>query len=141
MTYDLEKYREKREKVLGVKKRGIGFGTIACIFSVVIVLGLGFVVIPKSVAFFSSLYLDDVIFKKTNGQWPEDILAEIKIMKGVKEVITNKDSSRLVITFDRTVTDSAPISDFFKNKGLDTVLLNRVGHRERMTLLQKEGDR
>ena len=33
MSYDPEKYREKREKVLGIKKRGLGFGTIAMIVS------------------------------------------------------------------------------------------------------------
>ena len=33
MSYDLEKYRDKREKVLGVKKRGINFATIAATVS------------------------------------------------------------------------------------------------------------
>ena len=51
MAYDLEKYREKREKVLGVKKRGISFGTLATIVSLLIILGLGVVVVPKSIAY------------------------------------------------------------------------------------------
>ncbi len=38
MPYDPEKYREKREKVLGIKKRGLGFGAVAMIVSLVIIL-------------------------------------------------------------------------------------------------------
>ncbi len=47
MAYDPEKYREKREKVLGIKKRGFGFGIIAMIVSVVIILGLSVVTVPQ----------------------------------------------------------------------------------------------
>ena len=46
MAYNLEKYRGKREKVLGVKKRGISFGALASIVSLVIILGMGVVVVP-----------------------------------------------------------------------------------------------
>ena len=36
MAYDLEKYRDKREKVLGVKKKGISFGAWAATVSAII---------------------------------------------------------------------------------------------------------
>jgi len=52
MAYNFEKYREKREKVLGVKKRGVSFGTLAAVISMIIILGLGVVVVPKSIAYF-----------------------------------------------------------------------------------------
>ncbi|MBT3388533.1 MAG: hypothetical protein HN417_11415, partial [Desulfobacula sp.] len=45
MAYDPEKYREKREKVLGIRKRGMGFGTIAMVVSLVIIVGLSFVTV------------------------------------------------------------------------------------------------
>ena len=43
MVYDPEKYREKREKVLGIKKRGLSFGTLASLVVGIIVLGFCFV--------------------------------------------------------------------------------------------------
>ena len=47
MSYDFNKYKDKRDKVLGVKKRGLSFGVIAAIVSLIIVIGLGVVVVPK----------------------------------------------------------------------------------------------
>ncbi|PKN16352.1 MAG: hypothetical protein CVU68_11875, partial [Deltaproteobacteria bacterium HGW-Deltaproteobacteria-3] len=63
MAYDLEKYREKRERVLGVKKRGMGFGRVATLVSLAILLGLGMVVIPRSIAFLKNRQLEDAIYK------------------------------------------------------------------------------
>ena len=51
MAYDLEKYRKKREKVLGVRKRGLSFSVVAAIVSIVIVTGLGAVVVPRTAGF------------------------------------------------------------------------------------------
>ena len=51
MAYDLEKYRNKREKVLGVRKKGISFGTWAATVSAIIVVGLVSMVAPKSIAY------------------------------------------------------------------------------------------
>ncbi len=42
MVYDLEKYRGKRDKVLGVKKTGISFGAWAATVSAIIVCGSDF---------------------------------------------------------------------------------------------------
>jgi len=73
MAYDPEKYREKREKVLGIKKRGIGFGTLATIVSIVIVVGLCIVTVPQAVSYISARNLDDAIFKlESEKSWPDD---------------------------------------------------------------------
>ena len=68
MSYDLEKYRDKREKVLGVKKRGISFGTLAGIVSLAIILGMGAVVVPKAIAYLNTRHLDDAIYKLQNAE-------------------------------------------------------------------------
>jgi hypothetical protein len=78
MSYNLEKYRDKREKVLGVKKRGISFGTLAATVSMIIILGLGVVVVPKSIAYFNTRHLDDAIYKiKVTEAWPQEIIEGI----------------------------------------------------------------
>ena len=139
MTYDLEKYRDKREKVLGVKKRGISFGTIATVISCLIVLGLGSVVVPKSIAFFNTRHLDDAIYKlKHIETWPTDILSEVRGLSGVKDIVSDRDGTRIVITFDKSVTDTKTLTAFFDRKKIATIMLNRVGHNERMTTLKKE---
>ncbi len=68
MTYDLEKYRDKREKVLGVKKKGISFGAWAATVSAIIIVGLISMVAPKSIAYFTTRNLDDVIYKLSGDQ-------------------------------------------------------------------------
>jgi hypothetical protein len=107
MSYDLEKYRDKREKVLGVKKRGLSFGTIAAIVSLVIILGLGVVVVPKSIAYFNTRHLDDAIYKlQTIESWPQEIIEGIRELAGVKNIEIDKDSSRIVVTFDKSIADT-----------------------------------
>jgi hypothetical protein len=139
MAYDLEKYREKREKVLGVKKRGISFGAIATAVSCLIVLGLGSVVVPKSIAFFNTRHLDDAIYKlKHVDTWPAEILAEVGGLSGVKDIVADTDGTRIVITFDKSITDTEPLSAFFDRKKIATIMLNRVGHNQRMTTMKKE---
>lgn len=139
MAYDLEKYREKREKVLGVKKRGMSFGTIASIVSVCIVAGLLFVVAPKAVSFVVNRNLDDVIYKfEGEGTWPKTVVPEIQKIEGVKTAVLDKNGSRLVVTFDRTAMDTQKLSLFFKEKGFRSTLLNRVSHHQRETTLKEE---
>lgn len=140
MTYDLEKYREKREKVLGVKKRGLSFSTIATIVSLCIVAGLVFVVAPKAVSFVITRNLDDAIYKFDGvGTWPKDILSEIHEIQGVKTAVMDKNGTRLVVTFDHTSIDTQQIGVFFKDKGLKTTLLNRVSHQQRVETMKEEG--
>lgn len=139
MAYDLEKYREKREKVLGVKKRGISFGTLAMIVSMTIVVGLGFVVIPKSIAYFHDRHLDDAIYKLQNGEtWSHAVFSKTRNLAGVQDVAADGNGSRIVVTYNRELTDTAKISSFYKQNGLSAVLLNKMSHSQRMQLMKKE---
>jgi len=139
MSYNLEKYREKREKVLGVKKRGISFGALASIVSLVIILGMGVVVVPKSIAYFNTRHLDDAIYKLQSADvWSPDIITGLKNLIGVKEVTKDSHGTRLVVTFDKSVTDTKDFSVFFKQKEIKTTLLNRVSHTQRLKTLKKE---
>ena len=116
MAYDLEKYRDKREKVLGVKKRGISFGTLAMIVSMTIVVGLGFVVIPKSIAYFHTRHLDDAIYKLQSGAaWSRDSISKTRSLAGVQNVEADGNGSRIVVTYNRELTDTAKISSFYKH--------------------------
>jgi len=139
MTYDLEKYRDKREKVLGVKKRGMSFGAIVAIVSICIFAGLVLIVAPKAVSFVVTRNLDDAIYKfEGTGTWPKDTLPEMYKIKGVKAAVLDKNGTRLVVTFDRTSIDTERIDGFFKDKGLRTTLLNRVSHHQRVATMKEE---
>jgi copper chaperone CopZ len=139
MAYNFDKYREKREKVLGVKKRGVSFGTLATIVSLVIILGLGIVVVPKSIAYFNTRHLDDAIYKLQDvATWSTEVITGIQDLAGVKSVETDTNNSRIVITFDKSVTGTADINAFFKQQNIQTVLLNQVGHADRQKILEKE---
>ena len=139
MTYNLEKYREKREKVLGVKKRGISFGALASIVSLVIILGMGVVIVPKSIAYFNTRHLDDAIYKLQSADvWPPDIITGLNDLIGVKEVVKDSHDTRIVVTFDKSVTDTKNFAAFFKQKEIKTTLLNRVSHTQRLKTLKKE---
>jgi hypothetical protein len=141
MAYDLEKYRDKREKVLGVKKRGVSFGTLAAIVSVVIILGLGVVVVPKSIAYFNTRHLDDVIYKLQNADaWPQEVLTGIKDIAGVKAVENETHSARIVITFDKSIADTKDFNNLFKSSELRAILLNRVSHAQRLETLAQESN-
>jgi len=139
MAYNLEKYREKREKVLGVKKRGISFGTLAATVSLVIILGLGVVVVPKSIAYFNTRHLDDAIYKLQNAEtWPREVIAGIQELAGVKGIETDSHSSRVVITFDKSIADTKGINSYFKTMEIEAILLNRVSRTQRLKTLAKE---
>lgn len=138
MTYDPEKYRAKREKVLGIKRRGISFGAIAVIVSICIVVSLSFVVLPKTVAYISTRNLDDAIYRLENSaSWPNEIISGILEIEGVEKAETDKGRTRLVITFDRTEVDTTRISSFLRKKDLKSTLLNRISHRQRMATLKE----
>ena len=139
MAYNFDKYRDKREKVLGVKKRGVSFGTLATVISLVIILGLGVVIVPKSIAYFNTRHLDDAIYKlQTAETWPQEVISSIQDLAGVKNVETDTNSSRIVITFDKSITSTPDINAFFKQKNIQTVLLNQVSHAHRQKILEKE---
>ena len=139
MAYNLEKYRDKREKVLGVKKRGISFGALASIVSLVIVLGMGVVVVPKSIAYFNTRHLDDAIYKLQSAEtWSHETISGIRDLAGVKQVETDSNGARIVVTFDKSITDTKNIAAFFKKQEIESVLLNRVSHTQRLKTLKKE---
>ena len=139
MSYNLEKYREKREKVLGVKKRGISFGTLAAVISVIIILGLGVVVVPKSIAYFNTRHLDDAIYKLQNaGEWQQELVGGIEQLAGVKDIETDASSSRIIVTFDKSVIGTNDLNAFFKSNGVKAILLNQVSHTQRLNTLKQE---
>ena len=139
MSYDLEKYRDKREKVLGVKKRGVSFGALAATVSLVIILGLGIVVVPKSIAYFNTRHLDDVIYKlQTTESWPQETIEGIREFAGVKNIETDEANARIVITFDKSIADTKEFNSYFKTKEIEAVLLNRISHTHRLKILEKE---
>ena len=139
MAYDFEKYRDKREKVLGVRKRGVSFGTLAVIVSFIIILGLGTVIVPKSIAYFNTRHLDDAIYKLQNAEkWPQEMIEGIQQLTGVKNVEVDNNNTRIVITFDTSITGTPDINAYFKENDVATVLLNEVGHANRQKILEKE---
>ena len=139
MAYNLEKYRDKREKVLGVKKRGVSFGTLAAIVSLVIILGMGVVVVPKSIAYLNTRHLDDAIYKLQNAEsWPQEAITGIQELAGVKGIETDSHSSRVVITFDKSIADTKEFNSYFKTNEIEAILLNRVSHTQRLKTLAKE---
>jgi hypothetical protein len=139
MAYNLEKYRDKREKVLGVKKRGVSFGALATIVSLIIILGMGVVVVPKSIAYFNTRHLDDAIYKLQSAEiWPQEIISGIQELGGVKGIETDSNSSRIVITFDKSIADTKEFNSYFKTKEIEAILLNRVSRTQRLKTLAKE---
>lgn len=139
MAYNMEKYRDKREKVLGIKKRGIGLGTFALLISAGILVGLSLVVIPKSIAYLRDRALDDAIYRiGKNLNWPEESIDRLRDQPGVKMVMTDEDDKRIVVTFNRTRTDTDRLSSFFSQENLQTILLNKVNHRQRLHSMDEE---
>ena len=139
MSYDLEKYRDKREKVLGVKNRGVSFGAIAATVSLVIVLGLGVVVVPKSIAYFNTRHLDDAIYKlQTAETWPQEVIEGIRDLGGIKNIEADQANSRIVITFDKSIAEIKAFNAYFKSNNIEAILLNRISHTQRLKTLAKE---
>ncbi len=138
MAYDSEKYRDKREKVLGIRKRGLSFGSIASIVVGVIVFGLSFVAVPKAVSYITTRNLDDAIYKLDIATFKDAIVKEIESIEGVAFVNKDKHDTRLVITFDRRVVDLSKFIIVFQKNKLSATLLNRINHRQRQSTLKKE---
>lgn len=139
MAYDLEKYRDKREKVLGVRRRTISFGSLAILVSLIIVLGLGIVVIPQSIAYLQGRTLEDAIFKLPDSSiWPENVVSELQVLAGVRAVAQDNKGTRIVVTFDRNVLDVGALTAYFKQKDFNPVLLHEIGHSERVKILSEE---
>ena len=139
MAYDPEKYREKREKVLGIKKRGFGFGTMAMIVSALIILGLSAVTVPQAISYVSTRHLDDAIFKlESNSKWPSGVITGISALKGVKKTQKDDQTTRLVVTYDRRLVNISTITAQFDHQDLNVTLLNQVNHRQHQHTMKQE---
>jgi hypothetical protein len=139
MTYDPEKYREKREKVLGIKKRGIGFGALALAVSFVIIAGLGAVTVPQAVSYITTRHLEDAIFKLESASgWPNAVIERVIAVDGVIHAIQDKNKTRLVVTYDRRKATLSSITTLFVEQDLLVTLLNEVNHRQHQTTLKDE---
>ncbi|MCP3875899.1 MAG: hypothetical protein GY699_22440 [Desulfobacteraceae bacterium] len=139
MAYNPEKYREKREKVIGIRKRGLGFGTLATMVSMAIILGLSIVTVPQAISYISTRHLDDAIFKlETGSNWPEDVIAGLNAIKGVKNSVNDKNHTRLVVTFDRRIVTLSIITTVFDQHDISATLLNQVNHRQHQSTMKKE---
>nr|MBF0221494.1 hypothetical protein [Desulfobulbaceae bacterium] len=141
MGYDSEKYRDKRDKVLGVKNRGVSFGTLATVVSAIIILGLGAIVVPKTIGYLTTRNLDDAIYKMADSSaWHQEIVQGVDGLHGVRKAMADHRETRLVVTFNRLKTNTKTIDSFFKDKGLAVDLLNTTGHRQRQSTLKKEAE-
>jgi hypothetical protein len=139
MAYDLEKYRDKREKVLGVKRRGLSFQVVSGLFALFIILTTGFVFVPDAVSYFNNRNLDDAIYKLEKAtSWSESIIESVKLEKGVSKVEITNHGRRLVLTFNRHKYTIAQFESFVKGKGFQPVLLNRMDHIRRMNIITEE---
>ncbi|MBT3224722.1 MAG: hypothetical protein HOB38_08975 [Deltaproteobacteria bacterium] len=140
MAYDQEKYRKKREKILGTKKkRGLSFTMISTIVSIVFILGLSILVIPRTVEYVVTRNLDDVIYKlESQDRWPHEVLVHVSELSGVEMAIVDRNSTRLVITFDRNMVDTDRFASVFRIQKLGAIQLNRMNHRQRVANLKEE---
>jgi hypothetical protein len=139
MAYDPEKYREKREKVLGIKKRGLGFGAVATIVSLVIIFGLSIVTVPQAISYMAARHLDDAIFKlESQTDWPKGTLDDIGAMDGVTELVNDTNDTRLVVTYDRRKITVSNIENQFSQHDLKVTLLNQINHRQHQATLKSE---
>ncbi len=137
--YDLEKYREKREKVLGVKSRGLSFTMAASIVAFLIILGTGFVAVPEVVSYVSTKNMDDAIYKLADStKWPDETVDSLLIKEGVKQAEITNHGLRLVLTFNRNTFSLETFESSMKESGLTPVLLNRMDHKRRLEVLKEE---
>lgn len=139
MAWDPEKYREKREKVLGVRRRGLSFGVVTALVSVTILLGMGALGLPGAVSYIKTLHLEDAIYRLEGNQtWPGEMVSRISSMEGVLKAALDTQNTRLVITFDERRLGTEAFSLLFERENLKAALLNRVGHRQHMVALARE---
>ena len=96
-------------------------------------------VVPKSIAYFNTRHLDDAIYKLQGADtWSHETINSIRDLAGVKEVAADSNGARVVVTFDKSITDTKNFTAFFKQKEVNTILLNRVSHTQRLKTLKKE---
>jgi hypothetical protein len=142
MAYDLDKYRAKREKVLGVRKRGVSFAVAAALVAGIILIGLGVIAAPKAIDYLTTRNLDDAIYKLADGgSWSQEVVTKITALAGVNRAVADQHSARLVVTFNRNETDLGQLEALLNRQGLKAELLNRIDHRQHQSILAKETKR
>ncbi len=139
MEYDLEKYRTKREKVLGVKKRFFSLGRLLTIFSVAVVVLVSAAVLPQMAAFLKNRHLDDIIYRlKDDTVLTPDTIAAITAIKGVTGVNRDSENQRLILTFNREQTKPHAVTNQLSQVATGIIQLNVISHRQRLANLKKE---
>ena len=141
MNYNLEQYREKREKVLGARHGTISFGRLSSFFATGIVLLVAIVVIPQMIDFFQNRNLDDVIYRlKNKSSWSTATPMTLEKIPGVVNVIRDEKNHRLILTFNRTRTQPTEITKILKQQKIDVVQLNVIDHNQRLASMKKEAE-
>lgn len=141
MNYNLEQYREKREKVLGARHGTISFGRLSAFFATGIVLLVAIVVIPQMIDFFHNRNLDDVIYRlKNKSSWSTATPMTLEKIPGVVNVIRDEKNHRLILTFNRTRTQPTEITRILKQQNIDVVQLNVIDHNQRLASMKKEAE-
>ncbi len=117
----------------------MGFGTIAVIVSLVIIVGLSIVTIPQAISYMATRHLDDAIFKlESDSTWPESVITGINTIQGVQNTVKDKYDTRLVVTYDRRQVKLSSITALLVRYNLNVTLLNQVNHRQHQNTLKKE---
>jgi hypothetical protein len=140
--YNFEKYKDKREKVLGIKSRGMGFYTIVLITCLVIISGLSLATVPQVFSYITTRNLEDAIFKMDKGStWSDEVIRQTLAIEGVKNALRDRHRTRLVVTYDRQKIQLSTINSVFARQNLNATLLNQMNHRQRKKLLKKEEEK
>ena len=140
--YNFEKYKDKREKVLGIKSRGMGFYTIVLITCLVIISGLSLATVPQVFSYITTRNLEDAIFKMDKGStWSDEVIRQTLAIEGVKNALRDRHNTRLVVTYDRQKIQLSTINSVFARQNLNATLLNQMNHRQRKKLLKKEEEK
>ena len=140
--YNFEKYKDKREKVLGIKSRGMGFYTIVLITCLVIISGLSLATVPQVFSYITTRNLEDAIFKMDKGStWSDEVIRQTLAIEGVKNALRDRHRTRLVVTYDRQKIQLSTIKSVFTRQNLNATLLNQMNHRQRKKLLKKEEEK
>lgn len=126
MTWNPERYREKRERVLaGNQKQGSGLlkGLLLAVMGVVTLgLVLAAPAVWESVSF---RHLDDVILRVDAA---DHTAALLPVGEGIRHVAEDQGGTRLVVTFDRRETSAKRIVAALRAAGVDCFLLNTMPH-------------
>ena len=139
MSYNLEAYRTKREKVLGVKSNTVSFGKISTFLAGGIMLIIAIVVIPQMANFLKNRNLEDVIYRLNNNtDWSSAPFQALDKIPGVVAITKDQNNHRLIITYNRTQTKPVLISGILKQQNMDVIQLNVISHNQRLTSLKTE---